>query len=79
MLLAVFVKVFYSVFLGPAMPKFQNVREVPKSMLLAMGIISCIIIFFGLFPDLIVNNIVQPAADALMNYEIYIEQVVGVI
>ena len=47
-------------------------------MLLAMGIITCSIIFFGLFPDLIVNNIVQPAANALMNnYELYVVEVLG--
>lgn len=76
MLLAVFVKVFYSAFMGPALPKFKDVKEVPKSMLFAMGVIASIIIFFGLFPDLVLYNIVQPAADALMGYSEYISQVV---
>ncbi|MFX1518110.1 MAG: proton-conducting transporter membrane subunit, partial [Promethearchaeota archaeon] len=44
MLLAVFVKVFQSIFLGPELPYLKNVKEVPKSMLLAMGIVACIII-----------------------------------
>lgn len=66
MLLAVFVKVFYSAFMGPALPKFQNVKEVPKSMLVAMAIFAGMIIFFGLFPDLILTNIVEPAANALI-------------
>jgi len=52
MLLAVFIKVFYSAFMGPALPKFKDVKEVPKSMLFAMGIIATIIIIFGLFPQL---------------------------
>ena len=77
MLLAVFVKVFHSAFLGPAQPKFKDVKEVPKSMLVAMGIIACIIIIFGLFPDLVVNNIVQPAADALLGHQNYIAGVLG--
>jgi len=65
MLLAVFVKVFHSAFLGPAIPKFKNVKEAPKSMLLAMLLIACLIIFFGLFPDFIINNIVEPATNVL--------------
>ena len=76
MLLAVFVKIFYSVFLGPELPQFKDVKESPKSMLIAMGILTCIIIFFGLFPDLIINNIVEPAANALINYQDYISHVV---
>jgi multicomponent Na+:H+ antiporter subunit D len=70
-LLAVFIKVFHSAFLGPKIPRFSDVKEVPKSMLIAMGIIACVIIIFGLFPELIVDKIVQPAADALINYGAY--------
>jgi len=77
LLLAVFVKVFHSAFLGPKLPKYDKVKEVPKSMLLAMGIIACIIIFIGLFPDLVVNNIVEPAVNALTNHSSYITTVTG--
>ncbi|KYK33205.1 MAG: NADH:ubiquinone oxidoreductase [Thermoplasmatales archaeon SG8-52-3] len=77
LLLAVFVKVFHSAFLGPKLPKFDNVKEVPKSMLLAMGIIATIIIFIGLFPDMVVNYIVQPAVNALTNNSNYISNVIG--
>ena len=76
MLLAVFVKVFHSAFLGPALPKFNGVKEVPKTMLFAMGIIASIIILFGLFPDLVINNIVDPAVNALINYSDYIREVI---
>jgi multicomponent Na+:H+ antiporter subunit D len=76
MLLAVFIKVFHSAFLGPALPKFKDVKEVPKTMLLAMGIISSIIIIFGLFPDLIITNIVEPAVNGLINYSDYIRQII---
>ncbi len=68
LLLAVFVKVFYSAFMGPAQPKFKDVKEVPKSMLIAMGIITCIIIFIGLFPQFVINTVVTPAAEALVNF-----------
>jgi multicomponent Na+:H+ antiporter subunit D len=77
LLLAVFVKVFHSAFLGPKQSKFDDVKEVPKSMLLAMGIIACIIIFIGLFPDLVVDNIVQPAVKAITDNSDYISNVIG--
>jgi multicomponent Na+:H+ antiporter subunit D len=77
LLLAMFVKVFYSAFMGPELPKFKKVKEVPKSMLFAMGILATFIIIFGLFPEIILNNIVQPAADALLGYSEYISQVVA--
>jgi multicomponent Na+:H+ antiporter subunit D len=79
LLLAVFIKVFHSAFLGPEQPDLKDVKEVPKSMLLAMGLIACIIVFFGLFPEMVVNNIVQPAANALASNMNYISQVTGVI
>jgi len=77
MLLAVFVKIFQSVFLGPKMKKFEHVTEAPKSMLLAMGIIAAIIIFFGLFPDLIITHLVEPAANALIHPEQYLQWLTG--
>jgi multicomponent Na+:H+ antiporter subunit D len=77
MILAAFIKVFQSVFLGPEIPSLKNVREVPKSMLFAMGIIACIIIFIGLFPDFIIENLVTPAVDALHNSAGYISAITG--
>jgi multicomponent Na+:H+ antiporter subunit D len=77
MLLAVFVKVFQSVFLGPEIPYLKNVKEVPKSMLIAMAIIACIIIFIGLFPNVIIDNLVTPAAEALQSTTRYINAIVG--
>jgi len=64
--LASFVKVFHSAFLGPKLPQFEAVKEVPRSMVFAMAVLSCIIIFFGLFPDLIVKNLVHPAVMSLI-------------
>ena len=77
LLLATFVKVFHSAFMGPKLPKFKDVKEVPKSMLFAMGILVCIIIFFGLFPNLVLENIVRPAADALLSNAQYLSMVLG--
>jgi len=77
MLLAVFVKVFYSAFLGPKISKFENVKEVPKSMLIGMGVIACIIIIFGLFPNIVIHYLVEPAVNTLLNNAQYIGAVIG--
>jgi len=77
MLLAIFVKVFHAAFLGPKLPQFDTVKEVPRSMLLAMGFIAAFIIIFGLFPDLIVNTIVDPAANALIDNAGYMRWLIG--
>jgi multicomponent Na+:H+ antiporter subunit D len=77
LLLAVFVKVFFSAFMGPKLPKYEDVKEVPKSMLISMGIIAGIIVFIGLFPDVILSNIVEPASNALIGYSEYVSQVMG--
>lgn len=67
-----FVKVFCSAFLGPELKTLSNVKEVPKPMLFAMGMLSFFIIIFGLFPDIVLNTIVEPAAMALLNQKAYI-------
>lgn len=77
MLLAIFIKVFQSAFLGPALPNHQSVTEVPKSMLLAMGIVAALILFIGLFPDLFVQHIVEPAANALIDNSQYLQWLSG--
>jgi multicomponent Na+:H+ antiporter subunit D len=77
LLLAIFIKVLHSVFLGPALPRFTEVREIPKSMLAAMAIIAGIIIFFGLFPQLIVTNLIEPAANALVDNASYLQWLTG--
>jgi multicomponent Na+:H+ antiporter subunit D len=76
-MLAVFVKVFYAVFMGPELPAVKNVTEAPKSMLLAMGLVAALAIFIGLFPNLVIDALVKPAADALLNHAQYIGTVVG--
>ncbi|MEF8879655.1 MAG: proton-conducting transporter membrane subunit [Candidatus Thermoplasmatota archaeon] len=72
LLLATFVKVFHSIFLGPKIPSLEKTKEAPKSMLAAMAVVAGIIIFFGLFPEVVLNNIIEPAADALINHGEYL-------
>jgi len=75
--LASFAKVFYSAFTGPEMPAYKEVREVPKGMIIGMGILAVCIILFGVFPGLVVDTIVAPATDALINQGAYINSVMG--
>ncbi len=65
--LASFVKVFYSAFLGPER-KDMIVDETPVSpgMTLGMGILCVLVVGFGLFPDLVVGIIVEPAVNSLV-------------
>jgi multicomponent Na+:H+ antiporter subunit D len=77
--LASFVKVFYSAFTGPEMPAYKEVKEVPKSMIIGMSILAACIIFFGIFPGLVVNTIVAPATNALINQSAYINAVMGAV
>jgi multicomponent Na+:H+ antiporter subunit D len=77
--LASFAKVFYSAFTGPPMPAYEGVKEVPKSMIVGMSILAVLIIFFGLFPGLIVDTIVAPATNALIDQASYINAVMGAV
>ena len=74
--LAVFMKVFFSAFTGQALPKYKEVREVPKVMIASMVILAAVIIFFGLFPGLIRTWLTDPAANALINQGIYINGII---
>ncbi len=77
LMLAIFIKVLYAVFLGPQLPNIKDVKEAPKSMLLAMGCFAALAIVIGLFPNLFLDTLVKPAADALLNHAQYITTVVG--
>lgn len=75
--LASFVKVFHSAFLGPKLEQYKKVEEVPKTMVFAMAILACIIVLFGLFPDVIVKHLVHPAVMALINQAEYTTMILG--
>jgi multicomponent Na+:H+ antiporter subunit D len=77
LMLAIFVKIFYSVFMGPKLPGLADFKEAPKLMLGSMGILAAIMIFFGLFPDFVVDTIVNPAVNALVENIAYIDAIVG--
>jgi len=75
--LASFVKVFHSVFMGPKLPEYENIREVPRPMLIGMGILAFLVIIFGIFPQAVVDTLISPAAEALVDQGGYISSVLG--
>jgi len=75
--LASFVKAFQSAFTGPPLPEYKEVKEAPKSMLIGMGILAAAIVFFSVFPGLIVHHIVDPATNALINQGAYVNGIMG--
>jgi multicomponent Na+:H+ antiporter subunit D len=77
LLLAVFIKVLYAAFLGPELPEYKKATEAPRGMLLAMGFLAVVAVFIGLFPNLILDTLVKPAASALLDHAQYISMVVG--
>ena len=46
-------------------------------MLVGMGILAVLIVLFSLFPSLVVNTIVTPATEALIDQAGYISAVMG--
>jgi multicomponent Na+:H+ antiporter subunit D len=77
--LASFAKVFYAAFTGPELPAYKEVKEVPRSMIIGMSILAAFIIFFGIFPGLVVDTIVAPATNALIDQAGYINAVMGAV
>ena len=65
--LASFVKVFQAMFLGPEMKAHAEAREVPWPWLLAMGVLAVLTVLIGLFPGWMMDHLLRPAADALIN------------
>lgn len=75
--LASFVKVFHSIFMGPRLPEYAEVKEAPMPMLAGMAILALVVIIFGLFPGMVVDTLITPAAHALVNQGAYISAVLG--
>jgi multicomponent Na+:H+ antiporter subunit D len=75
--LASFVKVFHSIFMGPQLPEYADVKEAPLPMLLGMGILAVLVVLFGFFPNVVVSSLVTPAVHALTDQGAYIAAVLG--
>ena len=70
--LASFVKVSQSVFFGQLPKEYENVKEVPFGMRLAMGILAALCVVTGLFPKSVTALLTEPAAKAAANVGNYI-------
>ncbi len=77
--LASFTKAFHSAFMGAELPEYKGGQEVPKSMIIGMVILAAGIVFITLFPSLIVDWAIHPAADALLDQGAYINAVMGAV
>ena len=75
--LASFVKVSQSVFFGRLPEKYENVKEVPWGMRLAMGMFAVLCVVTGLFPDAVGRYLTHPAATAAFNVSNYIDSMLG--
>ena len=54
----VFVKTYYTMFLKPKPKELElEGKEVPRSMIIVMGVLLVIIILLGVFPDVVTNGI----------------------
>ncbi|MDR0993272.1 MAG: NADH:ubiquinone oxidoreductase [Verrucomicrobiota bacterium] len=69
--LASFVKVFQAMFLGPQRAAYAAVRDVPAAMWGAMAVLAVLTVLLGLFPDVVMQRLLLPAADALINQTAY--------
>jgi multicomponent Na+:H+ antiporter subunit D len=70
--LASFVKVSQSVFFGQLPKEYENVKEVPFGMRLAMGILAVLCVVTGLFPNTVTGLLTEPAARAVADVGEYI-------
>lgn len=77
LMLAIFIKVFYAAFLGPELPSLKDVKEAPRSMMLAMGVLAALAVLIGVFPNVFIDSLVKPATSALLDHAQYITTVIG--
>ena len=75
--LASFVKVSQSVFFGRLPVEYENVKEVPFGMRLAMSLFAIICVLTGLFPNFVTKYLSMPAAQAVANVDRYIAAAMG--
>lgn len=77
--LASFVKVFHSVFMGPPLPSCAAAREAPWPMLAGMAVLAAVVVLFGLVPQAVVDRMILPAVNALLDRDGYIAAVLGTV
>jgi len=68
-----FIKAFSAAFLGPQTLDLKKVKEVPKTMLFGMLVLTIIVILIGLFPQIVLDYLISPAVDAISNQAGFVE------
>lgn len=77
MTLASFIKVTQAVFFGQLPASCKNVKEVPASMLVPMGIMSALCVLTGVFYNFVNKYLLSPAVNATLNVTKYIDAMMG--
>lgn len=75
--LASFVKIFQTAFLGPEQNRMADVKKVPTTMLVGMGVLTAVVLFLTLFPTWSLSHLAEPAAKALVDQAGYIAAIMG--
>ena len=75
--LATLLKALQSAFFGELPEKYRNVKEVPASMLIPMGILGACSAALGLFPTYVDRYITGPVTSAILNAGKYIDSMLG--
>lgn len=63
--LASFIKLSHSMFYGRRPAEYKDIKEVPKTMTVAMGILAFSCVLFGIFPQIPLNYLILPGLGAL--------------
>ena len=71
--LASFIKVGHSVFFGAEREELKEVKEVPFTMKLPMGILALICFVFGICSNYVIKGILVPIVEAIRNVPKYID------
>jgi multicomponent Na+:H+ antiporter subunit D len=75
--LATLLKAMQSVFFGQIPAELENVKEVPKSMLVPMGVLALIITAAGILPGYVDQYLIRPVTTAILNAGKYVDSIMG--
>jgi len=70
-----YLKAFSSIFLGTSKKTFD--KNTPKPMLLPVLLLAIVCVLIGIFPEIVLDVLIRPAVDTLLNQGGYITYVLG--
>ena len=73
--LASFIKVGHSVFFGPPKSEYKEVKDVPFSMKLPMGILATLCVLLGIGSNFVMDNLLVPVVTSVRNIPKYISEI----